>query len=101
MVTLVANAAAVLFIMARFIPIFEDFDTDLPSLTHALIEWRYAIGALSIALAILMLCKEVLIRHPTIKLTINLLVSLATLGLVPLTIFAKFMPLVALMQSSM
>jgi len=83
----------------RFVKIFEDFDTALPTLTIALIESRIWVVAISLVLAVLMIVKEVFIRQSVAKLIINALVCVAALVLVPITIVGLFLPLVKLMQS--
>jgi len=98
-VTLLANAAAMLFIAPRFVTIFEDFDTALPGLTLVIIEWRVLLAVFCLLLAGLAIVKEVVIRHPYVKLGINIAVLTGSVILVPLTIIALFLPLVALMQS--
>jgi len=100
-ITLVANAAAMLFIAPRFTTIFEDFDTSLPGLTLFIIEWRLMLAGLCILLAGMAVVKEVLIRHPYVKLVTNIAVLAGSVVLVPLTIVALFLPLVALMRSVM
>lgn len=97
-ITLLANAAVTSFITPKFVEIFEDFDTDLPTLTIAIIRARVWIAVISLALAALMIVKEVCIRHPAAKLIINGLVFGAALLLVPLTVIGLFLPLVTLMQ---
>jgi len=98
--TLLANAAAAFFVVPRFVTIFEDFDTELPTLTTALIESRGWIVVISLLLSVLMVTKEVFIRPPVAKLIINALVFGAALVLVPITIFGLFLPMVKLMQSA-
>ncbi|NBC11721.1 MAG: hypothetical protein GVY24_08350 [Planctomycetes bacterium] len=98
-ITLLANAAVALFIVPRFITIFEDFDADLPRLTVALIGGHVWVAVISLLLALLMIVKEVFVRAYVAKLIINTLVFGAALVMVPLTVISLFLPLVKLMQS--
>jgi hypothetical protein len=93
-------AGAMVFIRAKFVHIFEDFDTDLPALTELLVAIPNIVVIVLAMLAIgALIAKEVYVRKPVTNLVINLVTALAVSAGFAVMVLALWLPLVKLIQS--
>ena len=97
---LVAVGYLTLYVQPNTLKVFADFDAELPAMTQLVISIptvAYLAGLLAVA-AVLVL-KEILVRHAAVKLAANLVVGLAMLAFGALVFLALVVPLAALHQS--
>jgi hypothetical protein len=93
-------AGVMVFIRAKFVHIFEDFDTDLPVLTELLVAIPNIVVIVLAMLAIgALIAKEVYVRKPVTNLVINLVTALAVSAGFAVMVLALWLPLVKLIQS--
>ena len=102
LLTLLGIAIVDLFVVPKFAMIFEDFDTEMPATTLMVLQTpRIAVVGTMLLLIVLLVVKEIYLRHIGVKLALNVFAFLLTTGVVLLLMLSLFEPLVAIMQSEM
>ena len=99
LVLLAGLAVGTIYHRGRFTEVFDDFETELPGLTQALLSvpgWLIILGALVAGMAVGL--KEALIPDARAKLLLNLAVLVGLLGLGVLLVLALVLPVVTLIE---
>ena len=97
---IIAAVAAQLFFIPRAHAAFEDFDTELPSLTIVALGMSPLVPlAFGAVLCVLLILKEWLLKPGAIRIVLNLLVYLLLTVWVVFLVLAVLLPYVKLMQS--
>ena len=88
------------FAIPRLIDVFQDFDTEIPTLTIWVIETPMWAGLIvGFFLIVLLVGKELVIRSAAIRLVIDFLAMAVLVVATLVVILALFLPMVRLMQS--
>lgn len=100
LMALIGWAGLICILRIRFVPVLHDMGRELPGLTRVHLSmpvWAHA--ALGALLAAGLIAKELLVRNPRLRLTINI-AAVVFLGLcAAVYALAMFLPMVAMLQS--